>query len=203
MHTWTHNGTFAWTLVSATSKETHRDSTHSYPCHHILRTQTEARIPRLLCATSVDSAIGGGGEASPAPSAEGCAVRGGQTTPRHCHPHTQETEAGMAWAQAEAGPGPHGRSLHRSRTGASEDKGRRPGHRHSPVASSLPPPPSARPESHLYRPCAKSGVAPSKPKQQHQGRRPGPRPVSSGDPAMLPPASRAPDGRTDWQVRSA
>ena len=114
--------------ITLTSKETHRYGRHSYPCHHIFLTQTEVRIPRLpVCYARGQSHRRRVGQGRAQRLVR--AGRGGQTTPRYCHPHTQETEAGMAWAQTGGWtPSPHGRSLHRSRElGPERIRGQRPG----------------------------------------------------------------------------
>lgn len=118
-------------------KVTHRSITHLYQKKH-----TETVRTHIPVITSSDTDRG----PHPSPSSvrgqrhgrragQGRAQRlvragrGSQTTPRYCHPHTQETEAGMAWAQTGGWtPGPHGRSLHRSRElGPARIRGQRPG----------------------------------------------------------------------------
>lgn len=70
--------------------------------------------------------------------------------------------------------------------------------------SPLPPRTRIGLGSHLYRPRAQRGRQPKEAQQQQHQKAdaPGPRPAEQRRPRHAAPASRAPDGRTGWQVRS-
>lgn len=159
--------------------------------------------PFLKCLSAVESVTGTGlGKVGRArlPAAPG-------TTP----PAQAETEsglrcAGVAWARTGGrSPGHPRRSLRTYREPAwARMRWRSPNS--NPRRWHPPPtPPRAGLESHLYRPRAeRGGRLKEAQQQQHQkADAPGPRPPEQRRPRHAAPASRAPDGRTGWQVRSA